>query len=97
MKYTERNPHLEDPADTQRSNGWMKRFVRLPQKFAHRMAHWVGCNHGRVETWHSEDGCLMVGFRCSCGELSNVSEAIPHADIMEALQKAKLEILGDES
>jgi hypothetical protein len=29
MKYTERNPHLEDPADTQRSVGWMRRFVRF--------------------------------------------------------------------
>jgi len=27
MKYTQRNPHLEDPADTQRSDGWMRRLV----------------------------------------------------------------------
>lgn len=28
MKYTQRNPHPEDPADTQRSDGWMRRLVR---------------------------------------------------------------------
>lgn len=29
MKYTQRNLHLEDPDDTQRSDGWLRRLVRL--------------------------------------------------------------------
>jgi hypothetical protein len=28
MKYAQRNPHLEDPASTQRSDCWMSRIVR---------------------------------------------------------------------
>lgn len=27
MKYTQRNPHLEDSVDTQVSDGWMKRLA----------------------------------------------------------------------
>lgn len=39
----------------------------------HRIAHWLGWNYGNVETfWQGER--LMVGFRCSCGELSGVEE-----------------------
>jgi hypothetical protein len=29
MKYIKRNPHLEDPADTQRSDGWIRRLIRF--------------------------------------------------------------------
>lgn len=40
----------------------------------HRVAHWLGLNYGRVETWHDEDR-LLVGFRCtSCGRIEDVHE-----------------------
>jgi len=39
----------------------------------HRIAHWLGWNYGNVETFY-EGEKIMVGFRCSCGELSSVDE-----------------------
>lgn len=41
----------------------------------HRIAHWLGWNLGRVETWFTDCGKLMVGFRCAeCGELAHAHE-----------------------
>lgn len=37
------------------------------KRIFHRIAHWIGWNCGRVETWHDKTGRLMVGFRCECG------------------------------
>ena len=41
------------------------------QRWLHRVAHWTRHNYGSVETWEHE-GTLMVGFRCNCGELTDV-------------------------
>jgi hypothetical protein len=38
----------------------------------HRIAHWTRHNYGAVETFWHED-TLMIGFRCNCGELLDVS------------------------
>jgi len=40
----------------------------------HRVAHWTRHNYGAVETWEQE-GTIMVGFRCNCGELTDVVKA----------------------
>ena len=40
----------------------------------HRLAHLLGWNFGKVETWW-EGNKLMVGFRCAgCGKLEGISE-----------------------
>lgn len=51
---------------------WSKERI---DRMMHRLAHWLGLNFGRVETWFSSDGRLMVAFRCAaCGSLSHVHE-----------------------
>lgn len=52
----------------------------LLKRIRHRVAHWLQWNGGTVETWWEPDCCspdsrLMVGFRCSCGELRHVHES----------------------
>lgn len=48
--------------------------VRLVRWLFHRLAHRLGFNLGRVETWH-DTGRLMIGFRCSsCGYVESVHE-----------------------
>lgn len=43
-------------------------------RIRHRIAHWLGWNCGRVETWWAGDR-LMVGFRCECGKLQGIHPA----------------------
>lgn len=43
------------------------------------MAHWLGWNDGRVESWCEDGPHIKVGFRCStCGQLSGVHETDLH-------------------
>ena len=46
------------------------------KKLWHRIEHFLGWNKGRVETFYDPDGVLMVGFRCTCGELQSVDRCI---------------------
>ena len=49
-------------------------IVAAARRVLHVLAHRTRHNYGHVETfWH--DDTLMVGFRCSCGELMDVSQA----------------------
>ena len=41
------------------------------QAALHRLAHWTRHNYGRVEFFERE-GTPMMGFRCECGELTDV-------------------------
>jgi hypothetical protein len=45
--------------------------MKLLSRIKHRLAHAIGWNLGRVETWWEGEE-LMVGFRCECGDLSGV-------------------------
>lgn len=50
----------------------MKAFIR---HWRHRVAHWLGWNEGRVESWWEDGTHLKVGFRCrTCGQFSGVHE-----------------------
>jgi hypothetical protein len=56
MKYTQSNPHLEDPADTQRSDGWMRRLVRFLRDAAILITCiaailWLAKCPGNLEWW----------------------------------------------
>ena len=42
-------------------------------KFFHWLLHITGLNHGIIESWDDGDR-IMVGFRCTCGELMGVHE-----------------------
>lgn len=48
------------------------------RKLMHDVAHLLGWNHGRVETWWDPDcltGRLMVGFKCAkCGRVTGAQE-----------------------
>jgi len=47
---------------------------RAIHRLLHRLAHILGLNGGKVETWYDSDGTLMIGFRCAgCGRMQNVS------------------------
>jgi hypothetical protein len=49
--------------------------IAIGKRLHHRLAHLIGWNTGRVETWY-DNGVLMVGFRCTtCGRLSGVERA----------------------
>jgi hypothetical protein len=46
------------------------------KRLIHKLEHLFGWNGGRVETWYSMSGCLMVGFRCAgCGKLEGIHPA----------------------
>ena len=51
-------------------------FKRFLAAMRHRLAHRLGTNYGRVETFWDGENTLMVGFRCDgCGELLHVHES----------------------
>lgn len=50
------------------------RADRIAAALWHGIMHLFGWNCGRVETWW-EGQKLMVGFRCSCGELMDKHES----------------------
>lgn len=56
--------------------------MEIMQRIRHRLAHILGTNTGKVETWWEPDPCtgkLMVGFRCDgCKELQGVDEVTPY-------------------
>lgn len=48
----------------------------MRDNFWHRIAHWRGSIRGRVETWRTRSGRVMVGFRCGeCGSLEDIRPA----------------------
>lgn len=50
-------------------------LVSLPRRVNHRLAHLMGWNTGKIESWF-KDGAIMVGFRCAtCGKLEGVHMA----------------------
>jgi len=42
-------------------------------KVCHRVEHKFKLNHGHAETFRDENGIIMIGFRCECGELLSVA------------------------
>jgi len=54
----------------------LKRLVRW---IGHRISHCFGLNTGQIETWW-EGNRRMIGFRCSCGQLSGAHESITTAN-----------------
>jgi len=44
-------------------------------KLLHWFSHYFGWNTGTVETWYDGD-TLMVGFRCDCGKLEQISRCL---------------------
>lgn len=49
------------------------------RELLHKIAHLLGWQEGRVETWFENGNTddLMVGFRCHhCGELSGVQKSL---------------------
>ena len=96
MKYTERNPHLEDPADTQRSDGWIRRFVRLG------FFWWRGSPDSpwQVVEVFEQGGVMMVG-RIARGRCWPLSERggewgimIPHPSVKGYWQAIVINVLG---
>lgn len=54
------------------SQGIPTAWLAAARRVLHTLAHITRHNYGAVETfWH--EGTLMVGFRCNCGELLDVS------------------------
>jgi hypothetical protein len=53
-----------------------KQPTKTVKRLIHKLEHLFGWNGGRVETWYSMSGCLMVGFRCAgCGKLEGIHPA----------------------
>lgn len=41
------------------------------EKILHKISHWLGWNHGTVESWHMGSE-LWTGFKCStCHEINH--------------------------
>lgn len=60
----------------------------------HRLAHWLGWNLGRVETW-TENHRTFVAFRCSrCGRLSGAEDITAEIDRMTAAPAPETEREG---
>lgn len=47
-------------------------LVHMLNKFLHKISHLLKWNYGTVESFWDGD-VLMIGFRCTCGELQNDS------------------------
>lgn len=55
----------------------------------HGICHLLGCITGRVETWWTKGGTLMVGFRCAgCGKLMGV-HPVPNKTLSVRMGRAK--------
>lgn len=45
----------------------------------HRIAHLLGWNYGRVESWRMDNGEAYIGFRCTtCGDVSGSRSRFCH-------------------
>lgn len=50
-------------------------WPQMLNKLFHKISHLLKWNYGTVESFWDGD-ILMIGFRCTCGELQNVHPSV---------------------